>query len=53
MQKFGLQRNSTRLHSAIELEIVKEQASVLGRAGKKLRLSLEKYEGERNRGGRS
>ena len=44
MQKFGLQRSSTGQFSAIELEIAKEQASALGRAGKKLRLSLENYQ---------
>ena len=44
MQKFGLQRNSSSHFSAIELEIVREQASALGRAGKKLRISLESYE---------
>lgn len=44
MQKFGLQRNSASRHSAIELEIVREQASALGRAGKKLRISLEHFE---------
>lgn len=44
MQKFGLQRNSASQFSAIELEIVREQASALGRAGKKLRLSLEEYQ---------
>ena len=44
MQKFGLQRNSSSQFSAIELEIVREQATVLGRAGKKLRLSLESYQ---------
>lgn len=44
MQKFGLQRNRSSLHSAIELEIAREQASALGRSGKKLRLSLERYE---------
>lgn len=44
MQKFGLQRISASQHSAIELEVVKEQASALGRSGKKLRLSLEKYQ---------
>lgn len=44
MQKFGLQRNSSSRHSALELEIVREQASALGRAGKKLRISLESYE---------
>ena len=43
MQKFGLYRNSSSQHSKIELQIVKEQASELGRAGKKLRLSLEQY----------
>lgn len=44
MQKFGLQRNSSSRHSVLELEIVREQASALGRAGKKLRISLERYE---------
>ncbi len=48
MQKFGLQRNSSSRYSAIELEIVKEQATVLGRAGKKLRLSLENYQQKHN-----
>lgn len=44
MQKFGLKTHSSSRHSAIELQIVKEQASALGRAGKKLRLSLERYQ---------
>ena len=48
MQKFGLQRNASSRYSAIELEIVKEQATVLGRAGKKLRLSLENYQHKHN-----
>ena len=48
MQKFGLQRNSSTHHGAIELEIVREQASALGRAGRKLRISLEHYEKQRN-----
>jgi hypothetical protein len=43
VQKFGLQRNSSGLPNAIELELVKEQATSLGRAGRKLRLSLEAY----------
>lgn len=46
MQKFGLQRNSSSTLGAIELEIAKEQASALGRAGRKLRLSLENYQGK-------
>jgi hypothetical protein len=50
MQKFGLQRNSTNQHSAIELEIAREKASALGRAGKKLRLSLESYQARLNLG---
>ena len=49
MQKFGLQRNSSSKHSAIELEIAKEQASALGRAGRKLRLSLESYQSKFDR----
>jgi len=44
MQKFGLQRNSSANLNAIELELVKEQATALGRAGRKLRLSLEHYQ---------
>ena len=44
MQKFGLQRNSSNKHTALELEIAREQASALGRTGKKLRLSLEAYQ---------
>jgi hypothetical protein len=44
MQKFGLQRNSSSQYRAVELEVVKEQASTLGRAGRKLRLSLERYQ---------
>ncbi|MFT5612213.1 MAG: hypothetical protein ACI9WC_002918 [Arenicella sp.] len=44
MQKFGLQRNSSSRHSALELEIAREQASALGRTGRKLRLSLEAYQ---------
>ena len=44
MQKFGLQRNSSSKYRAIELEVVKEQASALGRAGRELRLSLERYQ---------
>ncbi len=43
MQKFGLQRYATKLPNVIELEIAKEQATSLGRAGRKLRLSLESY----------
>ena len=45
MQKFGLQRNSSSKHTALELEIAREQASALGRTGRKLRLSLEAYQG--------
>lgn len=48
MQKFGLQTNRSSQHSAIELEITREQASALGRAGRKLRISLEHYESRRH-----
>lgn len=48
MQKFGLQRSSSGKQTVIELEIAKEQASSLGRAGKKLRLSLEDYQSKLN-----
>ena len=44
MQKFGLRTNRSSQHGTIELEIAREQASALGRAGRKLRLSLEKYD---------
>ena len=44
MQKFGLQTNRSSQYTAIELEIAREQASALGRAGRKLRLSLENYQ---------
>jgi len=50
MQKFGLQTNRSSQHSAIELEIAREQASALGRAGRKLRVSLEQYECRRHIG---
>lgn len=43
MQKFGLRRVSNDF-VALRLAIAKEQASSLGRTGRKLRLSLEKYE---------
>lgn len=49
MQKFGLKTNRSSHHSAIEIEIVREQASALGRAGRKLRISLENYEKQRHR----
>ena len=44
MQKFGLYPNRSSHNTAIELEIAREQASALGRAGRKLRLSLESYQ---------
>lgn len=46
MQKFGLQRAHAGKQTAIELEIAKEQASALGRTGRKLRISLESYQAE-------
>lgn len=49
MQKFGLQLNRSSRHSAVELEIVREHASALGRTGRKLRISLENYEKRRHR----
>lgn len=48
MQKFGLQRSRSSQHSVIELELAREQASALGRAGRKLRISLEHYESLRH-----
>lgn len=44
MQKFGLQRTGSSKLNSVELEIFKEKATALGRAGKKLRISLEEYE---------
>ena len=44
MQKFGLRSHRPSSNTGLELEIVKEQASALGRAGRKLRLSLERYQ---------
>lgn len=46
MEKFGLQRNRSSQLNFIENEIVKEQASALGRAGRKLSLSIEDYNKE-------
>ncbi len=48
MQKFGLQTHRTHKNTAIEVEVAREQASALGRAGKTLRLSLEAYEKVKN-----
>ena len=44
MQKFGLRTHRTAVYGLAELEIRKEQASALGRAGRKLRLSLEDFQ---------
>lgn len=43
MQKFGLERHASGQPNAIELELAKEKATSLGRAGRKLELSLENY----------
>jgi hypothetical protein len=43
MQKFGLDSLSSKRYSALEFEIVKEQASALGIAGRNLQFSLDKY----------
>lgn len=43
MEKFGLRTGAAFKNGAIELAIAKEQATALGRAGRKLRLSLEQY----------
>lgn len=43
MQKFGLNKSKSSVCNAVELEVVREQASALGRAGKKSQLSLERY----------
>lgn len=50
MQKFGLITNQSKLHSALEAELVREQASALGRAGKQLRLALEAYQASQENG---
>ena len=44
MQKFGLKSSQSRQHSELEIAIIREQASALGHAGKKLRLALEAYQ---------
>ncbi len=44
MEKFGLRADRSARNTALELEIVKEQASALGIAGRALRLSLERYQ---------
>ena len=49
MQKFGLQTHRSTQFNAVELEIAREQASALGRAGRKLRVSLEHYEKQRHK----
>ena len=43
MQKFGLDSISNKRYSALEFEIVKEQASALGIAGRKLQQSIARY----------
>lgn len=50
MQKFGLKTTNAGRHTALELELTKEQASSLGRTGKKLRLSLENYQSKQHEG---
>ncbi len=49
MQKFGLDSLQSQNH-ALELEIFKEQATALGAAGKKLRLSIQKFESAKSEG---
>lgn len=44
MQKFGLDSLQSQKHSALELEIIKEQATALGMAGRKLRLVIQAFE---------
>jgi DNA topoisomerase VI subunit B len=44
MQKFGLDTLKAEKLSIIELEILQEKATSLGRAGRKLRTSLEALE---------
>jgi hypothetical protein len=43
MQKFGLNVQRNQQLTLLETELVKEQASALGRAGRSLRVSLERY----------
>lgn len=43
MQKFGLDSQRTQKLSVLEGEILREQATALGRAGKKLRVSIESF----------
>lgn len=44
MQKFGLNTQRATKLNAVELEITREKATALGRAGRKLRLCLEDYQ---------
>jgi len=44
MQSFGLRSHRASNNTSLELAIVKEQASALGRVGRTLRLSLERYQ---------
>jgi hypothetical protein len=43
MQKFGLDTQRTQKLSVLEVEILREQATALGRAGKRLRVSIERF----------
>lgn len=43
MRKFGLDSKLDNKKSGIELEIMEEQATALGTAGRKLEIALEKY----------
>jgi hypothetical protein len=50
LQKFGLDSLQSQKHTALELEIFKEQATALGAAGKKLRLSIQKFASAKSEG---
>lgn len=43
MQKFGLDSQRTQKFNVLEVEILREQATALGRAGKRLRVSIEHF----------
>jgi hypothetical protein len=43
LQKFGLDTLQTQKRTALELDIVKEQASALGIAGRKLQCALDAF----------
>jgi hypothetical protein len=50
MQNFGLESVQMQKITAVELEIMEEQASALGITGRRLEAALAEYRGHRQRG---